>query len=108
MLAIVLSQKKTRPCVDSECATTISQPHKTQGQGGRPTCFLIFMTLNLSKSFSARLFWSAARFLAQALSSNFSWTLCSCHFFATKPTPVPRGSLGMTIGVRESFASATS
>jgi hypothetical protein len=66
------------------------------------------MTLNLSKSFNCLLFWSAARFLAQALSSNFCWTLCSSHFFATKPTPVPRGSLGITMGVRESLARATS
>jgi hypothetical protein len=72
------------------------------------TCFLIFMTLNLSKSFSPRLFCIAVRFLAHALSSNCCWTLCSSHFFATWPTPVARGSLGMTMGVRESFASATS
>jgi hypothetical protein len=74
----------------------------------KPTCFLSFMTLNLSKSFNCLLFCIAARFLAQALSSNFCWTLCSSHFFATKPTPVARGSLGMTMGVRESLARATS
>jgi hypothetical protein len=72
------------------------------------TCFLIFMTLNRSKSFRPRLFCIAVRFLAHALSSNCCWTLCSSHFFATWPTPLARGSLGMTIGVRESFASATS
>ena len=74
----------------------------------RRTCFLIFMTLNRSKSFSPRLFWMAARFFAHELSSNFCWTLCSSHFFATWPTPLARGSLGMTMGVRESFASAIS
>lgn len=79
--------------------------HKYTGQR---TCFLIFMTLNRSKSFSPRLFWIAARFLAHELSSNFCWTLCSSHFFATWPTPQARGSLGMTIGVRESLASAIS
>jgi hypothetical protein len=70
------------------------------------TCFLIFMTLKRSKSFSPRLLVTAARFLAHALSSNFCSTLCSSHFFATWPTPLWRASLGMTMGVRESFASA--
>lgn len=75
---------------------------------GQRTCFLIFMTLKRSKSFSPRLFCIAARFLAHALSSNFCWTLCSSHFFATWPTPLARGSLGMTMGVKDSLASATS
>jgi hypothetical protein len=102
MLALLLMQLWAHAILQYGTAQQHRQDRK------KPTCFLSFMTLNLSKSFNCLLFCIAARFLAQALSSNFCWTLCSSHFFATCPTPAARGSLGMTMGVSESLPRATS
>lgn len=68
---------------------------------GLPTCFLNLMTLKRSKSFNALRLAILSLFFAHALSPNFFSTSVASQIFLTAPLRAPRGSLGMTMGVRD-------
>lgn len=59
------------------------------------------MTLKRSKSVSALRLAILSLFFAHALSPNFLSTSVASQIFLTTPVRAARGSLGMTIGVRE-------
>ncbi len=65
------------------------------------TCFLSFMTLNRSKSLSSFLRMLRSLLFWKFDACHFSSTLCSAHCFLSAPVPAARGSLGMTIPVRD-------